>query len=382
MPSSKIKNHIYRLSLNFAAPSAAHSVYNIEGAPLKSFVSYKKLIRKHHVLGSAFLISCKNKKTKIFSSSVHPLHNASDSTYFRIASLTKMAVVLLSLRLCEENLLALDEPVSTFLPDGDTVHFLKEINLRHFLSHTSGLSDPVDLEYCLKTGKSWTEILSRPELKFDSPGKQFRYNNFAFGLLGCMIEYVTGQSIEEAFRERLFLPLGLNATFDPTTLPFESIMPISRILPYRKNQDTIIIKTANNVNEYDPLHHYGFTAGGLYTDLDSIHILLHTIASGGEGYLKTDIGNQATKEHASYKSLDHRLSYGLGLFILKDSLISSHRILGHQGFAYGCVNGAFMEEDTGRTVIMLNGGCSEARDGRMACSNLDFLRWAFKEEIT
>lgn len=56
------------------------------------------------------------------------------------------------------------------------------------------------------------------------------------------------------------------------------------------------------------------------------------------------------------------------------------RILGHQGFAYGCVNGAFYEEGTGRRVILLNGGASEARMGRLGRINRDILRWALRED--
>ena len=74
-------------------------------------------------------------------------------------------------------------------------------------------------------------------------------------------------------------------------------------------------------------------------------------------------------------------TYGLGLVLLNRSGISEHRLLGHQGFAYGCVDGAFIEEGTGRKVIFLNGGASEARDGRLGLVNQDVLTWAFRKEF-
>ena len=74
-------------------------------------------------------------------------------------------------------------------------------------------------------------------------------------------------------------------------------------------------------------------------------------------------------------------TYGLGLVLLNRPAISAHRLLGHQGFAYGCVDGAFIEEDTGRKVIFLNGGASEARDGKLGLVNKDVLTWAFRKEF-
>ena len=52
-----------------------------------------------------------------------------------------------------------------------------------------------------------------------------------------------------------------------------------------------------------------------------------------------------------------------------------------QGFAYGCVDGAFVEEHTGRQVIFLNGGASECRQGKLGLVNRGILRWALKEEM-
>ena len=74
-------------------------------------------------------------------------------------------------------------------------------------------------------------------------------------------------------------------------------------------------------------------------------------------------------------------TYGLVLVLLNRPAISERRLLGHQGFAYGCVDGAFIEEGTGRKVIFLNGGASEARNGKLGLVNQDVLTWAFGKEF-
>ena len=86
-------------------------------------------------------------------------------------------------------------------------------------------------------------------------------------------------------------------------------------------------------------------------------------------------------EMCSVQSSTATRTYGLGLVILQRPEISSRRLLGHQGFAYGCVDGAFVEEGTGRKVIFLNGGASEAREGKLGLVNRDVLTWAFRKEF-
>ena len=138
---------------------------------------------------------------------------------------------------------------------------------------------------------------------------------------------------------------------------------------------------SKQLTEADPLRHYGHTAGSMYTDIASLQTMFHVLISGENGFLSGYILSEMKKEHAVYGKLSPTLSYGLGLLIVKDPSVSNSRILGHQGFAYGCVDGAFWEESTGRLLITLNGGCSEARSGRLGLSNRDFMRWAFRKEL-
>ena len=85
--------------------------------------------------------------------------------------------------------------------------------------------------------------------------------------------------------------------------------------------------------------------------------------------------------HVSYGKLSPTLSYGLGLLRVHDPSLAGHDLIGHQGFAYGCVDGAFWEEGTERLLLFLNGGCSEARTGRLGVANRDMARWAFRKEL-
>lgn len=382
MPVTRVKNIMYRIALPLIAPSAAHSLFDYNGHEVQSKKAYEKLIRKHHILGSACIISNGKDTARIYSSTEDPKHPADQDTFFRVASITKMAVSLVTLKLCEEGLLTLDGPACDYLPDAQDIPSLKGVTLRMILSHTSGLDDPEDLEKDLYAKRTFREVLMKDHVRVHEPGAAFLYSNLAFGLLGSMMEYVTGQDVETVFRKKLFQPLGMRATLDPTTLPYEKIMPISRVLPYHPGQDTIIIPLRRTpVTDADPLLHYGYTAGGLYADAESIRILLDTVSHEAKGYLSPELGCEIAKKQSAYGTDAPGLDYGIGLFIITDPSLSSKRILGHQGFAYGCVDGAFYDEETGNVLIILDGGCSELRMGRLGAGNDDLLHWAFRKEL-
>ena len=381
MPTTPLRNILYRLSLPFLAPGPGFSPeLKIEGRPIVNAKAYSSLLRRHHVLGSACLLASKDKQSVILSSSSRPEHTARRGTMFRVASITKMAAALCALRLCDQGKLSLDEPVARYFPDERFPSTADTITLRQLLSHTSGLLDPPDFETRVVTGVPFPKTLT--ECPHTEPGKAFHYSNFGYGLIGCLFEAVTNKTVSQVLDEMVFQPLRMRATLDPTTLNANDIMPITRVLPWRKDQDVIITNLGRvPLKSPDPLRHYGHTAGSMYTDIDSLAALLRCLMNDGSPLISGDLGREARRVHAVYGALSPTLSYGLGLLIIQDPALSSSRILGHQGFAYGCADAAFWEEDTGRMIIFLNGGCSEARSGRLGLCNRDILKLFLQKEF-
>lgn len=381
MPTTRIRNAAYRFLLPFCAPSCGpHPVSSVTGHALACPKPFEHMLRRHHVLGSSVLLRSGPDASLVCTSSSSPKHDAAPDTYFRVASITKTATAVLASRLFDEQVLDPDRPVGDYFSFFGIGSSLDGITLRHLLSHTSGLADPPGLESALEKGVPFPDILQ--DARLGSPGAAFRYSNLGFGLIGSVLEAVTGQPVGSVFRDRLFGPLGMNATLEGCRLPEEKIMPVTRILPYR-GDDGLILTPLGTVplDSADPLCHYGHTAGSMYTDIASLQLLLDVLIRQGGGFLSEARAADMCALHASYGALSPTLSYGYGLLRIIDPSISDSLILGHQGFAYGCADGAFWEADTGRSVIMLNGGSSEARTGRLGLLNRDLLRWAFRKEL-
>lgn len=383
MPSTPLKNLIYRLALPFFAPTPHKQMKHLEtGKPLMHLPYYEHLLVKHRVLGASLLLQDGDQTAQVHTTVYSPRHVANETTLYRVASITKMATALVTLMCVDEGCFTLDTPIRPLLPDTDNADALDGMTVRHLLCHTSGLHDTSEVDHALRNGYSYDMLLNGHDVVSSQPGAQMAYCNFGFGLLGCILENTTGLCISDLFRVKLFEPLGMRATLDASTLDESTIMPISRVLPYKKGNDVTITRLGRiPLTQPDPLRHFGHTAGAMYTDVPSLSRLLDLIGGMGMFEGKRLISENLMLEMTRVQASTPTRTYGLGLVLLNRSGISEHRLLGHQGFAYGCVDGAFIEEGTGRKVIFLNGGASEARDGKLGLVNQDVLTWAFRKEF-
>lgn len=141
--------------------------------------------------------------------------------YF-LGSVTKVYTAAVVLRLAEDGVLTLDDPLARWLPDFPRA---EEITLRHLLAHTSGLKDfylylyyrPDRDEMIELVTRDWTEdelleLAGRFGHRFD-PGTDWAYSNANYYLLGVVVERATGDSLPEAYEHFLFEPLGLRRTW-------------------------------------------------------------------------------------------------------------------------------------------------------------------------
>ncbi len=143
---------------------------------------------------------------------------------FRIASVTKTFVATVVLQLMQEGWLTLDDTVERWLPG--IVPNGHHMNIRHLLSHTSGLYDYLDNGFVNRAianpGRIWqpeemiaAAVAHPPYFAPGEPGR-WRYSNTNYILLGMIIERATGNPLVYEVRQRIINPLGLqNTFFDP-----------------------------------------------------------------------------------------------------------------------------------------------------------------------
>jgi CubicO group peptidase (beta-lactamase class C family) len=161
-------------------------------------------------------------------------------TLWRIYSMTKPITSVAAMLLWEEGGFELNDPVSRYIPAfGNvrvftggtdlrpvTVPATEPVRVWHLLTHTSGLTygfmraHPVDAIYRAR-GYEWawppgTDLAAACEAWADmpllfQPGTEWSYS-VASDVLGRVVEVVSGQSLDEFFRRRIFEPLGMTDT--------------------------------------------------------------------------------------------------------------------------------------------------------------------------
>ena len=155
----------------------------------------------------------------------HPLEVTPD-TLFQIGSITKTFTATALMRLAERDDVELDAPVRIYLPE---FHLADEDAAAGATSPSSYAHWRLARDYFDDFGRGDDALERYVEALAEQPqltplGEVFAYNNAAFNIAGRVIEVVTRQPYEEALRELVLDPLGLEDAYffadDVVTLSF------------------------------------------------------------------------------------------------------------------------------------------------------------------
>jgi CubicO group peptidase (beta-lactamase class C family) len=146
---------------------------------------------------------------------------------FRIASMTKAVTSVALMQLIEQGRLGLDDPAEKYLPELAGLKVFESFDaatgayqlrpaarpatVKQFLTHTSGLAYPF-------TSATWRDFKPRAgetypfggPLLFD-PGERWHYST-STDVVGRLVEVVSGQKLEDYFRQHVFAPLKMDDT--------------------------------------------------------------------------------------------------------------------------------------------------------------------------
>lgn len=139
------------------------------------------------------------------------LHGHSPDLFVQIGSLTKTLTATVLTALADRAVLALDDPLESFLPTpGDT-----GITLRHLAEHTSGLPRlPAGIRgrdpYTEFDGQALDSVVRHLDTLVTAPaGTTEEYSNLGYALLGAALVAATGRPYEELLHSYILDPLGI-----------------------------------------------------------------------------------------------------------------------------------------------------------------------------
>jgi len=386
MPVTAWKNTLYRLALPFFGLRVKGHAQSDTPIKESSLEQLESIFRRHHVVGGCLQLIKNGSLGPLISYGYARLPDGfvTMDTVFRAASITKMVTAVGAMILAEKGMLDLHAPVETYLPYPvrNPLFPNKPILVKHLLSHTSSLWDGPGYAHALQSSIPLSSLVGDPKNYLKStPGEVFRYSNLAAGMTGSVMEKATNRSLEDIMRVMVFEPLSMKATYTLKNLPdVKKAAHIYRVMPAGDGHSLFDadkrLETADDFLRPSPEYHYLPAAGNLFTDVASLGKLVCLMIRKGSPLLSEESILKMQTPVASYGQNAPYASHCLGLVALDDSTLSTSRLYGHQGFAYGAAEGVFYEDSTGNGYIFLNSGASEARYGHLAYVNRDLIRWA------
>lgn len=145
-------------------------------------------------------------------------------TVFRVGSISKIITALAVMQQVERGRLALDDPLASHLRSASVtcaVPGAPEITIRHLLTHTSGIGELRrlgDVAVEPFVGLAMPPHEEVPDLAIyyrdgirttRAAGEAWTYANHAFGILGLLLQDVTGREFSEYAHEEILRPLGM-----------------------------------------------------------------------------------------------------------------------------------------------------------------------------
>ncbi|WP_199431319.1 serine hydrolase domain-containing protein [Qaidamihabitans albus] len=134
-------------------------------------------------------------------------------TQYRLGSITKSLVAAVVLRLRDEGVLDLNDPLDKHVPGTA----FGAATIAQLLAHTSGLTSESPGSWWERSqGADWAALNATltPEQAKHRAGRRFHYSNVGYGLLGELIARSRGDGWLAAVRTEVLEPLGMSRTTD------------------------------------------------------------------------------------------------------------------------------------------------------------------------
>lgn len=268
----------------------------------------------------------------------------------RIGSITKTFTAVLVLDQVDKGIINLDDSINKYLDVTITskIDQSHHITIRNLLNHSSGLRD-------YTTISGFTEFINEPKRIFTTqeylelnvfdrellftPGTSFSYSNANYGLLGWILEEITGQKLQKLYEEVITKPLGLHHT----SYSKETPTPSHLMRGYADfNDDGKIFDTSDwGVLIISP-------AAGILSNTYDLLIFQEAL-HGGQLLSAQSYQEMITFINVVDPKFD-RTEYGLGLRKWETEFGEAY---GHSGGMYGYLGEAFYFPESGVTYTLL-----------------------------
>jgi CubicO group peptidase (beta-lactamase class C family) len=357
----------------------------------------KEAVAEKKISGASALIARHGKVVQLSSVGMQDVESKvpmSDTTIYRIASMSKPITSVAVMTLVDDGKLSVTDPLSKFVPefkdmkvlvpgkDGkshELVNAEREITIHDLLTHSSGLTyrllkKPFVSKMYADAGVS-DGISETPGTIGDNvkkiakmplvcqPGSAWEYG-LSTDVLGYVVEVVSGKTLDEYLRERVFKPLKMNDTH--FVLPREKRSRLATV--YTIGADKTIARVDKPITEgvtvvsttyptNDDSKYYS-GGGGLVSTIGDYFRFSQMMLNGGEldgaRVLKRETVQQMTKNQLGKLRImfpgNDLMGYGFGI-LSEQGKETSKDLAGVGTYAWGGAFGTFFWIDPKNEVV-------------------------------
>jgi CubicO group peptidase (beta-lactamase class C family) len=267
-------------------------------------------------------------------------------TYLRVQSISKSITAWGVMKLVEQGMIDLEQPVETYLENWafpESPFAEENITVRQLLTHNAGL--PIGDFYNFYSPMddsipSLEESLINEALLMQEPGQSFSYSNVGYNLLELLIEEVTGRDFAEYMETEVLIPLGMERSSFNWYETYDPPVPIGY----------------NLTGKAIPVYVYPEKgSGGLFASIEDIAIFSTAgmLDYSHQSILAPDSINQLYTPNAKNLGMYSLVfdAYGMGHYI--ENLPGDIQAFSHGGQGTGWMSHFYSIPKTGDGIVIL-----------------------------
>ena len=301
------------------------------------------------------------------------------NTKYRIASISKVMTSMLAMAETEDGILDLDANLSDLF--GYRFYNPKypstSLTMRMLLTHTAGLSTEEGLYsesiYAVASGEKYYRAM---------PGNSFAYSNLGMGIAGAAVEKAADQFLSVYARERFFVPMGIDASYDGSLLADTSLVADCYSNGRLSRTRESMTKPVGN-SKTKPGEVFYLGQGNLLisaVDLARVStILLNEGMYDGRQYLRSDTVQQMLAVHPVNTRTKYEQCIGIRKYA---GLVENRTMYYHTGTFYGiCALMAIDPSDRSGVIVITSGAHPARGDNTVFNVCNDVLQYCYSDII-
>lgn len=286
-----------------------------------------------------------------------------EDTKIRVASLSKVVLTMLAMQMYDEDKLEINAPFADYfgVEIQNPAYPEETITLRHLFTHVSSLTSRSNVDTWEKMQKRFSQASSYSEEKPGDPSA-FAYNNYAFGLIGTVMDSINGITLDKYARATLFEKLGIEASFHAGNLDPDQLAVLYR-------DDHTVGLSMNDLAALRGSDQLGADskryAGGLTVSAKDLATIISVLCNDGMYGEMRVLSKEAVELMETRFFHFHNASYDFDQALTlryQSGMYGREGLYYHTGSAYGVYSFLSYDPETGSGIVVVTTGAPKKKD--------------------